>query len=266
MNPSNNRTLGNIGETNIRRDLSRKGYIVADNDECDKSDLLVKRYVDGGASASVYVSLQSKYAGSHDNVGTVSLITSSGRDDTRVYGKYTRGDCDVFGLDFTDTFGKIAYIPYVLVQIQPSETLTIRITPPFRKNAVSAWCIWDFLSFEKARLCKDPSDYKMRFQDSTDEVFLKEWNDLEKHIQYKWEQCCEKSPYDNPMIRAITVSQKQYPNWFRAQFIHQINWSQFGEDPIVLSGRIANTTKIRQDLKNAVTPKDEKQSAQFFET
>lgn len=263
MSRSNNRTLGNIGETNIRCDLSRKGYIVADNDECDKSDLIIKQYLRDGDIASVYASLQSKYVGSRDNLGTVSLITSSGRAETRVFCKYKRGDCDVFGLDFTDTFGKVAYIPFVLVQSQPNETLTIRVTPPFRTNTPS-WCIWDFLSFEKARTCNDSTKYTKRFQNGNDRVLLKEWQELEKYIQYRWEQCCEKAPYDNDLIKAINVSQKQYPNWFRAQFINQVNWLQFGEEPNVTSSRSSNMTKVRKDLKNVIAPETERVANQFF--
>lgn len=254
----NNRVLGEVGENNVRCDLSQKGYVVSTNDEGDKADFTVRVYKNGGESRSEYFGTQTKYAGGEDkNTYQVVLETSSGGvKNTRTFAKYKLGDFEVFSIDFTENFGKVAYIPHGLVRSQPNETLIIRITPPINGCVGQpCWPIWDFLSIEKARLCDDiGTGYRQRFsgeKNDEDAKLFKMWSDLEGYIQYQWFSLNSKSPYSNELIDKIKPSSLQYPSWFRAHMIGNQNWKEFGEEPWIDQSdvRPSNSTTIRADLK-----------------
>ena len=113
----NNRVLGELGEQNVRCDLSRKGYVVSTNDEGDKADFTVRKYNDDGNSRSDYFGTQTKYGGGEENTYTVVLKTvSGGQKNERTQAEYKVGDFEVFTIDFTENFGKVAYIPQCLVR------------------------------------------------------------------------------------------------------------------------------------------------------
>lgn len=258
----NNRVLGDRGEQNVRCDLSMKGYVVATNDECDKADLTARKYVNDGNSPSEYFGLQCKYAGSDTNTYTVSLQTiSGGQKNERTEAEYKVGDFEVFGIDCTENFGKVLYIPQSLVRLCPDKKLAVRITPTINGDMHSPfWCAWDFLSVEKASTCKDGSEYRQVFSgvnNDGDKLFIRQWEDLEKYIQFQWERLRKNSPYKNGLIEIISPTEYQYPLWFRANHIGSKIWEYFGEEPEVSPTQVrsSNSKKyVRKDLQCVPSP------------